>query len=145
MGAIGPVFGDYQKTLTTLKKHLLPGGAFIIDDAYIENASEFTHPLVLKYDELVGQIENAGMELAEILPAAKEEVVDADDIILSSLKTRCLQLAEKYPDKEQLFTDYIRKQEIESDINANKIVCATMIIKEADCLYQNSGDKDSFG
>ena len=35
LGSIGPVFGDYYTTLTTLSKYLNHKGIFIVDDGYI--------------------------------------------------------------------------------------------------------------
>ena len=130
LGAIGPVLGDYRQTLTTLNRLLKPDGVFIIDDAYIENSSEFSHPLILKYDELIRQIESAGMRLIENRVVSNQEVVESDDLILSSLKKRCAELTEKFPEKKQLFDEYVNIQEFESDVNANKAVCTTLVIKK---------------
>ena len=48
LGSIGPVFGDYFSTLTTLSKCINEKGIFILDDGYIEDDDHYTHPLVLK-------------------------------------------------------------------------------------------------
>ncbi|MBE0663073.1 MAG: class I SAM-dependent methyltransferase [Bacteroidales bacterium] len=130
LGAIGPVLGDYKETLTTLSKHLKAGGVFIIDDAYIENSSDFTSPHMLKYDELIMQIESAGICLVENRVVSNQEVIESDDLILSSIKQRCRELAEKHPEKKHIFEDYIAVQEFESDVNANKAVCTTLVIKK---------------
>jgi SAM-dependent methyltransferase len=130
LGAIGPVLGDYRQTVTTLNRLLKPNGVFIIDDAYFENSSDFNHPFLLKYDELCRQIESAGMLLLENRVVSRKEVVESDDLILSSIKKRCHELAEKHPGKKQLFDDYIAIQEHESNVNANKAVCTTLLIKK---------------
>ncbi|KMQ51320.1 putative methyltransferase [Chitinispirillum alkaliphilum] len=129
LGAIGPVFGNYYTTLTTLSKNLNPNGAFIIDDAYIEDSSEFSHPLILSLSQLKEQVDNANMRLAENSPVSKAEVVSSDNRILKNLKRRCGELAQKYPDKKSLFMNYIKKQDFESQVNATKVVCTTMVIK----------------
>jgi cyclopropane fatty-acyl-phospholipid synthase-like methyltransferase len=48
LGAIGPVFGDYFTTLTTLSKCINKKGIFIIDDGYIDDNSDYVHPLMFK-------------------------------------------------------------------------------------------------
>lgn len=130
LGAIGPVFGNYEETLKALKKCLKENGAFIIDDAYIENSSDFAHPLILKKAELEKQVDSVAMYIAEILPVSKDEVLESDEVIINNLKKRCYELAEKHPEKKQLFMDYVRKQEYEGDVNASKAICATMVIKK---------------
>ncbi|MGD8448567.1 MAG: class I SAM-dependent methyltransferase, partial [Desulfobacterales bacterium] len=65
LGSIGPIFGDYFTTLSTLSKYLNNSGMFIIDDGYIEDNSDYTHPLILKKQEILQQISIAGMKLIE--------------------------------------------------------------------------------
>lgn len=129
LGAIGPVFGDYYTTLTNLEKCISQDGIFIIDDGYIDDNSNFSHPLMLKKSSILQQIEEAGMELVESNISDSEDIKDSDDQIFESLKKRCQELIEKFPDKRTLFLDYIQKQEIENDILENKLIGATMVIR----------------
>ena len=131
LGAIGPVLGNYEKSLNTLKNCLKDDGIIIIDDAYIDNNSDFVHPLIVKYDELQRQVKAAGMQIIENLPVAKSEVIESDDIILENLKKRCLELAQKHPQKQKLFADYIKKQEHDSYVNAEKVICTNMVVKKS--------------
>ncbi len=129
LGAIGPVFGDYYTTLTTLEKCINKNGIFIIDDGYIDDNNNYRHPLMLKKSDILQQIEEAGMKLAESNIADNEYIKDSDDQIFEKLKNRCQELIAKYPDKETLFFDYIQKQEIENDVLENKAIGATMVIR----------------
>ena len=129
LGAIGPVFGDYYTTLTILGKCINKNGIFIIDDGYIDDNSNFCHPLMLKKSSILQQIEEAGMELVESNISDSEDIKDSDEQIFESLKKRCHELIEKHPDKRTLFLDYIQKQKIENDVLENKIIGATMVIK----------------
>jgi len=130
LGAIGPVFGDYFSTLSTLAKCLKENGIFIIDDAYINDNSDFSHPLMFKKSYIVQQIEKAGMELVENDIMDRDDIVDSDDYIFDNLKRRCYELIEKYPNKRNLFLDYIRKQEFENDVLENKVIGTTLVIKK---------------
>lgn len=69
------------------------------------------------------------MKLVEDDRMDREDIKDSDDFIFEKLKKRCLELVEKFPDKQYLFLDYIKQQEIENDILENKIVGTTMLIK----------------
>ncbi len=129
LGAVGPVLGDYFSTLTALSNNLNPDGIIVIDDGYIENSSNFTHPLILKQNEVLGQIDAAGMTLVDETIISKEKIKDSDDYIFTNLKKRCLELMEMHPDKKNLFQAYILKQEEENHVLENKIICSTMVIR----------------
>ena len=74
------------------------------------------------------QIDKAGMKLVENDIMDRKDIKDSDNYIFDRLKKRCFELIEKYPDKQNLFLDYIKKQEIENDFLENKIIVATMLI-----------------
>ena len=130
LGSIGPVFGDYFTTLSTLSNCINEKGIFIIDDSYISDGSDYSHPLIFKKSSILQQIEKAGMKLIENDIMDREDIKDSDDFIYDKLKKRCYELIEKHPEKENLFLDYIKKQEIENDILENKVIVTTMLIKK---------------
>lgn len=130
LGAIGPVFGDYFSTLSALAECVNDNGVFIIDDGYINDDSDFSHPLMFKYSGILRQIEKAGMQLIENETMDRDDIKDSDDYIFDKLKKRCCELIEKYPDKKKLFLDYIKKQETENDVLENKVIGTTMVIKK---------------
>lgn len=130
LGAIGPVFGDYYTTLTTLSKYLNDKGIFIIDDGYIEKDSGFYHPLVQKLEIIIQQIDSAEMQLIENAIIPKENIRNSDDYIFDKLKKRCLELIDKFPAQKELFLNYVKKQEEENDILENKVICSTLVIKK---------------
>lgn len=130
LGAIGSIFGDYFATLSTLAKCLKENGIFIIDDAYINDNSDFSHPLMFKKSDIGQQIEKAGMKLVENDIMDRADIVDSDDYIFDNLKKRCHELIEKYQNKRNLFLDYIRKQEFENDVLENKVIGTTLVIKK---------------
>lgn len=130
LGAIGPVFGDYFSTLSTLAHCIHEHGIFIIDDGYIRDDSEFNHPLMCKKADLLQQLEKAGMQLVEDAIMDSDDIKDTDDYIFDNLKKRCYELIKKFPDKQALFLDYIKKQEIENDVLENRVIGTTMVIKK---------------
>jgi cyclopropane fatty-acyl-phospholipid synthase-like methyltransferase len=130
LGAIGPVFGDYYSTFTSLSKCINKNGIFIIDDGYIDDDSDFIHPLMYKKFDILQQIEMAGMQLVENDIMDKEYIKDSDDYIFENIKRRCNELINHYPDKQNLFLNYISNQEIENDVLENKVTGTTMVIKE---------------
>ena len=132
LGAIGPVFGDYKTTLDKLSGCIKKKGFFIIDDGYVEENNGFEHPRLLTYNSILQQIESAGMKVIENNISEQNEIKELDDCIIEKITQRAYELIEKYPDKKQLFLDYIKCQENENEIMENNIVCSTMIIAEKD-------------
>lgn len=126
LGAIGPVFGNYYDTMITLLPHLNINGIVIIDDAYIDDSSTFDHPLILKRTVLINQLQEAGMTLVDETEVNEPEEYDKE---YDYVQQRCRELMQKYPEKIQLFEDYIKKQREEYDILENKVICPTMVIK----------------
>ncbi len=104
LGAIGPVFGNYFSTLSTLAKCINENGIFIIDDAYINDNSDFNHPLMFKKSDILQQIEKTEMVLVENDIMDRDDIVDSDDFIFDNLKKRCQELIEKYPINKNYFS-----------------------------------------
>jgi len=131
LGAIGQVLGDYYATLVKMKKCLKKGSIILIDDAYIDDSSTFCHPALFKKSELLRQITEAGMELAdELIVDEPEEINSEYRQEFNHISQRCNELIKEYPEQKALFEDYIEKQNEEYDVLNNKVVCLTMVIKE---------------
>lgn len=129
LGAIGPVLGDYLNTLTNLKPCLNEGGVIITDDAYIEDESSFSHPLLFKKSVVLKQIKDAGFTIVKKVDVMTDDIQEADEFIFNNLKMRCLELIERYPAKERLFRDYIRNQEEETYVLENMVTAYTMMLQ----------------
>lgn len=129
LGAVGQVFGNYYDTLKTVRKCLKQGGLILIDDAYIEDLSSFTHPVIIKRSEQLAQIERAGMELVDELIAGGEKT-ETFEQEFDYVEQRCNELIEKYPEKKSLFEGYIQAQNEEYEVLDTEVVCLTMAIKE---------------
>ncbi len=127
LGAIGPVLGDYHSTLTKVSKCINESGLIIIDDGYIADESDYSHPLMEKRTVILKQISDAGMKLIDEIIINKDEIKKSDEYIYRNIKKRCQELIKKHPDKRHLFIDYISKQEEENEVLETKIICSTML------------------
>lgn len=130
LGAIGPVFGDYYATLTTLSGCIGENGLILIDDGYIPDDSDLSCPGILKKTDILQQIRQAGMELADEDIFGRDEIKNSDDFIVGHLKKRCNELIERYPGKRELFLGYIKKQESENEILEHQITTSIMVIRK---------------
>ncbi len=130
LGAIGQVFGDYKTTLTLMDKILKDDGILIIDEGYTEEDSDFSHSQVFSKKEIINQIESAGMALIDmVLGHDDEKLFENYNNEYNQLAKRCLELAEKHPDKAKIFLDYIKIQEEEYENLKSGITTATMVVK----------------
>lgn len=129
LGALGPVFGNYYETLMSLSNCIKKNGIIIIDDAYIEEDSNYEHPLIIKKNIMMEQIDKAGMKLVENDILDIQTIKTSNEHIFSYLEKRCNELIEKYPDKEKVFHNYIKMQEREIDVLENKVIATTMVIR----------------
>ena len=128
LGSIGPVLGDYHSTLTKVSECIKENGLIIIDDGYIDDSSEYSHPLIEKKSVILAQISDAGMRLIGEIIIDKSEIKAADEYIYRNIKRRCQELVEEHPDKRKLFIDYISKQEEENKVLEEKVICSTMLL-----------------
>ncbi|MDI6723767.1 MAG: hypothetical protein QMD61_03905 [Methanobacterium sp.] len=130
LGSIGPVFGDYYDTLSTIKKSMNKNGLIVLDDCYIEDDSDYTHRLIQKREIVLKQIFDVGINLIEEVKIQNDEIKESNDYIFKNLKERCNELIEKYLDNKELFLDYIKQQEDENEVLETKVVCSTILIKK---------------
>ncbi len=130
LGATGPVFGSCYDTLSSLADSVKSGGILIVDDGYIPEESDFKYPHAMKKSEILSDISRAGWSLLDETVFSRDMIKDSDDFIFSSIRKRCLELAEKYPGKSDVFLGYIKRQEEENDILENRLICSLMVIKK---------------
>lgn len=130
LGAIGPVFGNYHETLSLLNPNLNPNGVFIIDDGYMDDQSSFLRPNVLRKNEMLQQISDAGFHLIdEVVVAPDLNAAENYDIEFQNLSKRCLELAAKYPGKAAIFENYMKRQKEEYNDLKTLIICSTMVLR----------------
>jgi cyclopropane fatty-acyl-phospholipid synthase-like methyltransferase len=129
--AIGPVLGNYYETLTKLSSHLNNDGLIIINDGYIENGCNKDYPNLLKENELLKQVNNAGMEIIEKITINEFSNIDKKyENENKNIQKRCKELIEKYPDDKEALLGYIERQKREYEILTNEIIPAIFVIKK---------------
>jgi SAM-dependent methyltransferase len=130
LGSIGPVFGDYYATLTALSGCLTNSGIIIIDEGYIDDHSNFTHPIIQKRKDIIRQIQKAGMQIEEEEIIPREFIKKSDDFIYKNLEKRCIELTEIHPEKKGMFIRFIEKQNEENNVLETKVICSVMVLKK---------------
>lgn len=129
LGAIGPVFGNYAETLQTMKSHLLPGGSIIIDDAYhIDDLHSET--AYQSRSQISRQIHAEGMEIIDEHIFSKKVMQHANEEMFQNIKSRCEELILQFPDKKQLFEDYLKSQLDENQILESDVINAIFLLQK---------------
>jgi len=128
LGATGPIFGDYRTALTAISKHLTDKGIVIVEEAYIDDASEYQHPPYVPRKELLAQFDDAGMELIDETMCDYGEIADMAGE-MNHIAKRCNELIAKYPEKASLFEGYIRNQASENVALENDLSGSTMVLR----------------
>ncbi len=130
LGSVGPVFGDYFETLSTLSGCLREGGVIMIDDATIDDTSSYIHPCIQKRSAVIEQIQRTGMTLIE------ESIHESSDIQSHEyqeeyrrLSLRCEELMAIHPEKRDLFDAYRKKQEDEYRVLEEHATCTLFVIQ----------------
>ena len=134
LGSVGSVLGGPLETLLRLKKVLKPErGYIILDDAYIR---EPENDPVLKsggdyysYAHWLEAFDQAGLLLIEEKTADEAELAQINESNNLAIIKRARELKTKYPDKAQLFDDYIKDQQDECDDLTENITSATWVLQ----------------
>ena len=137
LGATGPIFGDYYTALSTLSKHLADEGIIIIEEAYLDDTSEFQHPPYLLRKELLKLFGQAGMELIDETVGNYSEFADIAKE-KENIAKRCNELKLKYPEKSSLFEKYAQNQTSEYDVLENKMIGSVMALKKIPVIEEMS-------
>jgi len=132
LGAVGDVLGDPLETLMLLKQTIKPGGMILIDEGYVkEKNSEvrYENYEYLTLEEWHEVIQKAGLEILEIVHATEEDTADFE-CEMKNIEQRANELAERHPEKRELFIEYIESQFAEyTDLNSD-VVGITMALRK---------------
>ena len=129
LGSIGPVFGDYQQTLKTLKPCLTADGIILIVDGYLSEGSGYANPQIQSRHAIMRQITAAGLRLVAEVPSSEDQSAEYDTQ-LSCIKARCEELAAMHPELGKLFADYTAKQAVEYQALEDELHCAVFVIAQ---------------
>lgn len=130
LGAIGPVLGNIQETLTKVSGCLKEGGIVVLDDGYVPDDSSFTHDKCTTRTEFINQIHGAGFEIVTERVFDSNEMEEQNRFIFSAIKSRTQELISNYPEKESLLNEYLRFQETENYALEKKLVCGVWLLEK---------------
>jgi cyclopropane fatty-acyl-phospholipid synthase-like methyltransferase len=129
LGAIGSVLGNTFDTISAIKRCLKHKGFILIDDGYIPENSNLSHPNASKKSEILAHMEKAGMQLKEeAICQNDDEAAAMHSKEFSHIENRCKELIEEYPDKRSIFENYVSNQKKEYEAIENDFINSLMVI-----------------
>jgi len=128
LGAIGPVFGNLEVTLRTVKRALKDPGYVLLDDGYIEDDLETDYNRALRKREFYRQIDAAGFTVVHEEIFGRDILTGSDEAIFSSIKKRAAELSAQYPEQADQFQNYVENQAYENTILETVITTGTWLL-----------------
>lgn len=133
LGAVGPVYGDLQQTLTTLSGCFNEKGAVVVDDIYTAEQDDAADSSIGEKSALLYHIDRAGMVLADEIVHSGAEVRESNREMLAHIEKRARELMIAYPQYDELFKNYLTNQRDETDL-LERVYNTTMFIKKRTIL-----------
>jgi len=133
-GAAGNVLGNPSETLNNLRRTVKQGGFILIDECYLPGDSDSGNDDVkyknyeyLTHGQWLRLFADSGLELVEEAPAAEAYDFDSDN---KAIAARAAELTAKYPEKQEIFNQYLQSQLNECDDLENNLVGVTWMLRK---------------
>jgi len=129
LGSIGPVLGTVLQTLKKIKSCVKPEGYVILDDGYISASSTIQSESYLSEAEMMRQIQEAGFICVDQQTMDSSFIRESNQKIYQAIEKRAIELMGQYPDKQDLFEEYLEAQARENQVLENMMICVTYLLK----------------
>ncbi|MDD3941364.1 MAG: class I SAM-dependent methyltransferase [Sphaerochaetaceae bacterium] len=123
-GAVGPVFGDQRRCLSSLRPVVRSGGYLVIDDAWGPEGSGY--PTLAQWRDLFG---TTGYAVVAEVPVDSGWLQSENERNQACIEQRAQELCGAYPDLSDMFIRYVEDQRAECEELANTIVGVTWLLQ----------------
>jgi cyclopropane fatty-acyl-phospholipid synthase-like methyltransferase len=133
LAGVGLPWGGIKETIEVLRSCIKPGGFIVFDDAFLSKdtiISDKRYSLYKYYEETISELTYFGDEIVEEKILTHDEAVDSAGDDVDKIKSRAEKLAVRFPDKADLFKEYVKVQENEVQLLHSELVYAFWMIKK---------------
>ncbi len=135
-GAVGKILGSYKETLAKISATVRPGGYLIIDDCFVNNASDnkllrygYEYPTLGEWEKLISEV---GLSIVEQRINDEKDLKADYDEDFKHISMRAQELSNRYKEKELLFNKYIENQRNEyHDLQFNAVGVLWLLKKQS--------------
>lgn len=130
IGAVGQLFGDTRQTLEKVGATLKSGGHIILDDGWLPDESNSGYSRCQHKSAFYQQISQAGFDIVSEINFEQDFINNANNEMMEAMKQRIDELIKSEPHNRELFLQYLRVQQFETDMMATEMVCALWLLKK---------------
>lgn len=127
LGAAGDVLGTLDATIAGLKRVVRRDGFILIDDAFCEDGKPRDGYLMRQ--EVLAAFARNGLELVREEIIGKDIQKAGNQTNNDCIARRVAELKKAFPDRGNIFDDYLKRQLDECDILENEVTCATWLLR----------------
>jgi 2-polyprenyl-3-methyl-5-hydroxy-6-metoxy-1,4-benzoquinol methylase len=130
--SVGPILGDIGETLEKVSRCLTPNGYVIIEDGFIPDEIDFSHPAYIKERDYYEKIHSSNFVIVDTVEFPPSKMKGESDWMYSLIENRAKELKLKYPDKTNVFDGYLKNQRDENYCLEHKVKCVTFLLQKKD-------------
>ncbi len=144
--SVGPVLGDYEQTVTGLRRLVRAGGYIVIEDGFLADGVARL-PLAEGYaghSETLRRLTACGDVVAQEVICPTEQARSVNQRNTDLIRQRASVVRASHPAFEQLIDEYVARQERETQILSTDVLCAIWVLRRASQsgLPVQQGDAD---
>ncbi|MGD8782187.1 MAG: class I SAM-dependent methyltransferase [Ignavibacteria bacterium] len=131
--SIGPIFGDYIKTIDGLRKTIREGGYIIFDDGFLNDSKckkRSGYENCLTDEELINQLTFYNDVIIKEIITPKEETAAVNKRYMNIIQNNAIELKERLPDKSKIIDEYLKNQIKECEFLNSSFTSATWLIQK---------------
>lgn len=132
---VGGVLGNYEQCVEKLRRCVRPDGFMVIDDGFLSTDRKIDLP---GYEHYVPHKETLEQIVAHGDILLREEIISAEEIRAYNqkntelIRTRAKELTKTHPEAANVLADYVRREEIESEILETEVTGAIWLLKRTE-------------
>ncbi len=127
-GAVGPIFGSTEETISKVSGFVRPGGFLVIDDSFCPDA--LSQKVYQTENELVQAYEKSGLSVIEEARTSPEMVRETNRFNSERIHFRAEQLKKIYPKEAHVFDEFIKSQEKACSELEDQLISAVWLLQK---------------
>lgn len=134
LASVGTIGGNLEHTVGHLRQTVRPGGYIVIDDGFSLQDEQIDfqgYEYVATHDECIQQLTAHGDKLVQEVVVPKEEVIAHNQFNNEAIAQRAAELTEHFPEKAQIFANFVKKEKDECDVIETRTEGAIWLLQKS--------------